>query len=456
MNLKHIKITNCLGIEEKEINVGKITLIEGESESGKTSIIDSIRKGLKNENVRPKFVRGNNEGIVFLQFDNDLEVTRTVKADNKGTLKVTKEGMSPKGPQGYLNGFLGENDFAPIDWLTKTDKEQTEDLLQLLPIKLTKEDVTKLVGKEIDIDYDLHGLVICEELEKKYMEVRRDMNSNVKSYKETLEMDKSELPNNYDPKKYRDIKLNDLFEKIKEKEDINNLINIASERISSSTEKIEQYKKTYDERLEDLEIEFKRRKEELQLKHDEGVKQISESTEKAKAYLNEHKKTNTDSMREEVKEIEEGQSYLRMYDRIIELENELKDSIRYADEYTKIIEDIRELPGKLLKTAESPIPGMGVEDGQITIEGLPIKNLSDGAKMRLAIQIAKETSSELKLILLNGFEQLNWSLQKEMFKEMQGDEFQYIITKVSDGPLSISTVKDSEIINTETGEIIDI
>lgn len=48
MQLKLVKLTNGLGIEEKEIQVGKVTLIQGESESGKTSIIDSIRKGLKN------------------------------------------------------------------------------------------------------------------------------------------------------------------------------------------------------------------------------------------------------------------------------------------------------------------------------------------------------------------------------------------------------------------------
>lgn len=85
-----------------------------------------------------------------------------------------------------------------------------------------------------------------------------------------------------------------------------------------------------------------------------------------------------------------------------------------------------------------------------------LKNLSDGAKMRLAIKIAKATSKELKLILLNGFEQLNWELQKEMFKEMQDDEYQYIITRVTDGPLCISHIQDGQIINTETGEAIEL
>ena len=138
---------------------------------------------------------------------------------------------------------------------------------------------------------------------------------------------------------------------------------------------------------------------------------------------------------------------------MIESQLALKIATDQSDEYTKTIEKIRELPGKLLNAAKSPIPGMGIEKGLITINGLPIKNLSDGAKMRLSIQIAKETSKDLKLILLNGFEQLNWSLQKEMFKEMQDDEYQYIITKVGDGDLSISHIEENQIINIETGEI---
>ncbi len=105
MRLKLLKLTNCLGIEEKEIHVGKVTLIDGASESGKTSIIDSIRKGLKNEDVRPKFVNGDKNGVVFMQFDEDFEVIRTVKPDNKATVKILKDGMIPAQPQSFLNAY---------------------------------------------------------------------------------------------------------------------------------------------------------------------------------------------------------------------------------------------------------------------------------------------------------------------------------------------------------------
>ena len=453
MNLKFIKLTNCLGIEEKEIKVGKVTLIEGKSESGKTSIIDSIRKGLKNENVRPIFSKDNKEGIVFLQFDNDLDVTSTVKTDNKATLKVTKDGMTPNSPQTYLNALLGENDFAPIDWLKKTDKEQTEDLLGLLDIKLTKEEVTKVTGEEIKLNYNSHGLVICEELEKLFMETRKEVNSDIKFYKANIENDKNSLPTSYDPMKYRDVKLNDLFDRISQSEEVNRLIGLAEERVEGSKAMIESFNNSYETRLDDLTKEFERRKQEILDDRSNKIKEEETKVIKATEYLNNNKRIDTDTMRQEAKDIEEGQSFLRSYDKMVESQLALKIATDQSDEYTKTIEKIRNLPAQLLNAAKSPIPGMGIEKGLITIDGLPIKNLSDGAKMRLSIQIAKETSKDLKLILLNGFEQLNWSLQKEMFKEMQDDEYQYIITKVADGDLSISHIEENQIINSETGEI---
>lgn len=456
MRLKLLKLTNCLGIEEKEIHIGKVTLIDGASESGKTSIIDSIRKGLKNEDVRPKFVNGDKNGVVFMQFDEDFEVTRTVKSDNKATLKILKDGMIPPQPQSFLNSLLGENDFAPIEWLKKKDKEQTEDLLKLLPIKVTAEDIEKLTGQAVNIDYNKHGLVVCEEVEKHFMEIRKEVNADVKAYKINIDDSKSQLPNDYDAEKYRNEKLSDMFHKISEADKINNLIEKAKDRIANSQDMVQNFNNEYEQRLTDLEAEFNRRKKELADTRDAKIKSENEKVAAAERYLSENQVIDTEKMRQEVQEIEKGQSYLRVYDKLVESQKEYDKWSKEAERLTDIITKIRNLPAELLAEAKSPIPGMGVENGNVTIDGLPIKNLSDGAKMRLAIKIAKATSKELKLILLNGFEQLNWELQKEMFKEMQGDEYQYIITRVTDGPLSISHIQDGQIINTETGEVIEL
>lgn len=456
MQLKLIKITNCLGIEEKEIKIGKVTLIDGASESGKTSIIDSIRKGLKNEDVRPKFVKGEGNGIVFMQFDENLEVTRTVKPDNKTTLKISQNGMSPNQPQGFLNGLFGENDFAPIDWLKKKDKEQTEDLLKILDIKISAEDVEKLTGVRPNLDYSKHGLVVCEELEKYFMEERKSVNADIKSLRATIEDAESELPQGYRADKYRGVRLNDLFDEISNAENVNNLLDKAKERIENSNENIKAINEDHEQKLADLKAEFTRRKEDLIYATNEKVSIEKKKLSAAEQYISENTSIDTEGMRMAAKEIETGQSYLRTFDKLTDYKANLEKRTKEAEAFTDTLTKVRNLPAELLAGAESPIEGMGIENGNVTINGLPIKNLSDGAKMQLAIKIAKATSKDLKLILLNGFEQLNWEIQKKMFQEMQDDEYQYIITRVMDGPLSISHIKDGYITNIETGEIVEL
>lgn len=456
MRLKHVKLTNCLAIEEMEINLGKITLIDGASETGKTSIIDSIRKGFKNEDIRPKFVNGEGKGIVFMQFDEDMEVTRTVKNDNKSTLKILKDGMAPQSPQGFLNALFGENDFAPVDWLKKKDKEQTEDLLKLMPIQVTNEDIEQLIGKTVPANYNQHGLVVCEEVEKHLMEVRKEINADVKAYKINIEDAKAELPADYEPERYRNVVLSDLFNEISKAERINNEIDKSENIITNANANMSNIQSDYDARLEDLVQEFKRRKQDLINSTNEKIEAEKAKVVAAELFIKEHKKTDTTKMKEEVAEIERGQGYLRTFDKLQTSKTEFDKWSKEADKLTDMINKVREYPTVLLSKAKAPIEGMSVKNGMIEIDGLPIKNLSDGAKMRLAIKVAKATSGELKLILLNGFEQLNWSLQKEMFKEMQDDAFQYIITRVTDGPLAISHIQDGRIINTQTGEVVEL
>ena len=88
-----------------------------------------------------------------------------------------------------------------------------------------------------------------------------------------------------------------------------------------------------------------------------------------------------------------------------------------------------------------PIKDLGIGgDGEITIKGLPIKNLSDGEKIILALDIARATLKELKIININGFEALDTKSQELFLNEIQKDQdIQYFISKVADGPLKIES-----------------
>lgn len=129
----------------------------------------------------------------------------------------------------------------------------------------------------------------------------------------------------------------------------------------------------YKQRLADLQSEFDRRKKELTDTRDAKVKFEIDKVKAAEQYLEENKPIDTEKMRQEVQKIEEGQSYLRVYDNLIESQKEYEKWSKESERLTNVITEIRNLPTKLLAEAKSPIEGMGVEKGNVTINGLPIK-----------------------------------------------------------------------------------
>lgn len=85
-----------------------------------------------------------------------------------------------------------------------------------------------------------------------------------------------------------------------------------------------------------------------------------------------------------------------------------------------------------------PVKGLGVNDKmQITIDGLPIKNLSTSRQIKLALDIARATAGPLKLICIDRFESFSPKNQKTAIEEMKKDDYQYFVSTVSDDDMKV-------------------
>ena len=137
-------------------------------------------------------------------------------------------------------------------------------------------------------------------------------------------------------------------------------------------------------------------------------------------------------------------SFIRTYD---ELQGKSKRLGEVEDESTTLtnkIELMRAKPQALLSKANMPVEGLSVDaSGNVLINNLPIKNLSDGEKMEFVMNIVKATAGPLKLILVDSFEKLSPERQKSFIDNALKDEFHYIVTKVTDGDMQI-TLFDNE------------
>lgn len=77
MKINKLKIKNILGIEEIKFKPGNITMIQGKSGTGKTSILEAIQRSITGKSERNCFVSTatDEKGEVYIVMD-DIELVK--------------------------------------------------------------------------------------------------------------------------------------------------------------------------------------------------------------------------------------------------------------------------------------------------------------------------------------------------------------------------------------------
>lgn len=459
MKVSLFRFKNCLGIDELEVKPGKITLIQGKTGAGKSSILETFSKFFTNKGYRPKFVKGDAEKAeVYILFDDSTECKKTFNKDGKPAyVSVTKDGMSPKNVETFLKSLISETQINPIKWMELPDDEQNKAILESIPMKITREELIEWVGevpsvfgKEIDLSQ--HALKVCKEVENFYYEKRKGINSQLKVLKSDVENLKNKIPEEYNADDWRNISLQEKMEAISKANEVNSNRIKCQAQIDNVNTKIKSIETERDLKVKQLEEEIRRIKAEAE----ERIKTEQRNVEIAKNYLDKHPEIDVEPLKKAYKEAEEMKSFVRMYDELQEKLAKLADIEKESKTLTDKIKFMRWQPQMLLSRANMPIEGLSVDaNGNVLINGLPIKNLSDGEKMEFVMNIAKATAGPLKLILIDGFEKLSPERQKLFIENALKDDFNYILTEVTDGDMQIISIDEQgNKIDAETGELI--
>lgn len=232
MKIKRLSIKNYLGIQELDIEPGKVNIIHGRVGKGKTSILEAIEKGFTNNDRRPRVIRdGADQALILIETDEGLTVRRSIT--EKGTNLTVKDekGFNAPSPQKLLSNLIGAFQFSPIDFVTKDEKEQSKILLSIARLEVTPEEVREWTGDEtVPVDCSLHGLQVVRDLHNHYYELRRETNAEVKALKG--EVEGIHVPMGFDPEHYRGTKLRDLYDELRKAQDNNESITTATQRLA--------------------------------------------------------------------------------------------------------------------------------------------------------------------------------------------------------------------------------
>lgn len=496
MNISLLNLKSCLGIKKLEFSPGKITIIEGAEGTGKTSILESIQRFFWNKSERSGvFVYKDDEGTdekaeIYIDLDDGTTMKKYINPENKVTTAgIEKDGMSPKSPEAFLKALVSERQLNPISLIHMEDKELTDLILSLIPIKITEADLKEwLLEIPPFIDCSKHGLQVCKDVVDVYFNKRTEVNRRIKDLTGETKGEAAKLPKDYDPEAWRNVSLTEKYDAIKAANDVNgnrqvqqakidskntvidSLRNQAKVAIAEVKQKSADGKKTTEDKIADLKRQISALESELAQADAVCIEKVKTTTEhykeladaadkeaeEAKKYLDNNPAVDIVPLEAAHEEADNMKSFVRSADNLKVKQDELVAKEIESTKLTEKIEYMRTKPQMLLAKAEMPIEGLSVDgQGNVLINSRPIVNLSGGERIKFAMNIVRATAGPLKIILIDGFEKLSPKGQAEFIQECSGDGFQYIVTKVTDGELRITAIDENgKKRDAETGEVI--
>lgn len=141
----------------------------------------------------------------------------------------------------------------------------------------------------------------------------------------------------------------------------------------------------------------------------------------------------TEELENSIRDIEAVNAKVRTNQDKARAEAEAKE---YDDQYTGLtaqLEAVRKQKTDLLQGAKLPLPGLSVEDGELTYRGKPWDCMSGSDQLKVSTAIVRALKPECGFVLLDKLEQMDLETLGEFSAWMEAEGLQGIATRVSTG-----------------------
>lgn len=381
-NVKRIKALQLTPAENG------LTVIGGRNNQGKTSVLDAIMWALGGDRYRPS--QAHREGSVLpprerLVLSNGVVVERSGKNSD---LKVT-DASGCKAGQQLLNSFVEQLALDMPRFMQSTSKEKATTLLRIIGLE---EQVEKLERQEKELYNQRHAIGQIADQKAKYAK---------------------ELPS-YDGVPDEPVSAYDLIQR---QQDI-------------LTRNGENQRKR--ERSAQLEAERDRLGKELGLL-EERYKALCADCETARKSALDLVDEATDELEASIRDIEAINAKVRTNQDKARAETEAKECNDQYAGLTAQLEDVRQQKTDLLQGAKLPLPGLSVEDGELTYQGKPWDCMSGSDQLKVSTAIVRALKPDCGFVLLDKLEQMDLETLREFSAWMEAEGLQGIATRVSTG-----------------------
>lgn len=395
-----------------------LTLVGGNNNQGKTSVLDALAWALGGDRFRPDAAQ--RDGAIAPAH---LKVTLSngVVVERKGknaSLTVTDPTGRRSGQQ-LLNAFVEPLALDLPRFMEASDKEKADILLRIIG-----------VGSELQVkDLEIKGLYDKRTFTGQLAAQKKHFAEEMISYPEAPDepVSASEL--------------------IRQQQDIL-ARNGENQRLRAQYAELEQQvQQCVDElkRTRERIATLQQLADELDAKHTKLFNQ----RETARKTVSQLQDESTAELEASIRDIEETNRKVRAN---LEKSRAEDEAAQYASDYDKLtgqIEDKRAERMALLNGADLPLPGLSVEDGVLTYNGKRWRDMSGSDQLRVATAIVRRLNPDCGFVLLDKLEQMDLTTLTEFAAWLEAEGLQAIATRVSTGSECQIIIEDGMVKGTE-------
>jgi len=466
--IKHYRLENIRAVQLEEMECGQVQVFKGSEGTGKTTRLEALGAAFQTGKHRPALVReGADEGTVIIELTDGTRIERSYTPEGGAPRARVQRGRErPTAVQQFLDELFGEHAFDPIAFMDLTGNEQTQELMQHMPVELARKKTLELGdGREWEgVDYGAHPLALLEQLEQVMCAERLEVGREEKMHQETAYgIFHDDLPEGFDAEAAEAASSEALSGALGEARAHNNeVLKAELHRRKARDEQpfiqssIKSFQRELDLEIErrqqeirtlqnELELETERRQHEIEQERSK-IDELTKLEDDAVTWLAENEPIDTDDLLAQLADHDKTKERLGVWRSAQEHQEkatELKTTyLHLAD----LIQAVRLTPGMLLSEIDIPIENLtfNTAEGWFEINGRPLDALSDGERLRLALDVARMTTGPLKVICIDRGESLDPERWEQLLEAARADEFQYFISKVGEGELTIACFDGEE------------
>lgn len=418
IKINKLEIENVKRIKAIKIEPSKdgLTIVGGNNNQGKTSVLDSITWALGGDRYRPSDAKRKDSTIppyLHIVLSNGLVVERKGKNSD---LKVTDPEGNKAGQQ-LLNEFIEQLALDLPKFMEAPGSKKAQTLLQIIGVG---DQLLTLEKEEKELYNERLYVGRTADQKEKYAKEQPyypDAPKELVSASDLIKQQQDILAKNGENQRKRN-NAAQLQEKV----------NLMSLEITKIRETLAQKEKEFEDAKSDMYtalMSAKDLQDQSTAELEQSISNIEEINRKVRANLDKDKAE--------------------------------EDAIAYKNEYallTKKIENTRDEKKKLLESAELPLPELSVEDGELVYKGQQWDNMSGSDRLKVSTAIVRKLNPKCGFVLLDKLEQMDMQTLNEFGAWLKEEGLQAIATRVSTGDECSIIIEDGYVKGEEHSEDI--